>query len=68
MVFGIAYWRRRGHERGWRVVEAQTAMRAIVWLAAVLMAAGCTLNALSPAQAQQKRRCLEAGDIVVEAS
>lgn len=43
-------------------------MRATAWLAAVLMAAGCTPDALSPAQAQQKRYCLEAAEVTAEAS
>lgn len=60
-----ALQRHRRSERDWRVVEAAAVMRATAWLASVLMAAGCTLSTV---QAQQKQRCLEAADAVVEAS
>ena len=64
----LATKRRRVRECGWRVVEAQTAVRAAAWLAVVFMAAGCTLEALSPVQAQQKRQCLETAEVTAEAS
>lgn len=50
------------------MVEAPTAVRAAAWLAAVLIAASCTFDTLSPQQAQQKRRCLEAADATIEAA
>ena len=45
-------------------------MRGSAWLAvaAVLIAAGCTFDSLSSAQAESKRRCLKAADSTAEAS